>query len=82
VIGVRRITEGLMNPNWQLSTTTGVYAIKQLRDADPSAGRRQQSVLPLLAARGLPVPEVIGDQVGALRRWWTGHRDEFDKALE
>jgi Ser/Thr protein kinase RdoA (MazF antagonist) len=64
VIGVRRITEGLMNPNWRLSTTSGVYAIKQLRDADPSAGRRQQSVLPLLAAQGLPVPEVVGDQVG------------------
>jgi len=49
-----------MNPNWRLSTTGGAYAVKQLLDADPAAGRRQQSVLPRLAARGLPVPSVAG----------------------
>jgi homoserine kinase type II len=63
VLACEPITEGLMNPNWRLTTTTGDYAVKQLRDASPAAARRQQSVLPLLATRGLPVPSVVGDEV-------------------
>jgi hypothetical protein len=79
VIACTPITEGLMNPNWRLTTTAGVFAIKQLRDAAPADGRRQQSVLPLLAARGLPVPEVMGAEVEGhhylVARWMPGrHR--------
>lgn len=79
VIDCAPITEGLMNPNWRLTTTAGVFAVKQLRDAAPAAGRRQQWLLPVLAARGLPVPEVVGAEVDGhyylVARWMPGrHR--------
>lgn len=79
VIDCTPITEGLMNPNWRLTTTAGVFALKQLRDATPAAARRQESVLPLLAAYGVPVPEVRGGEVGGhyylVARWMPGtHR--------
>ena len=87
VIGCTPITEGLMNPNWRLSTTGGTYAVKQLRDATPSAGRRQQSVLPVLAARGLPVPSVTGAEVDGhyylVAPWMPGaHRTGSDLTLD
>ena len=50
------IAEGLSNPNWKLTTTTGAYAVKQLRDATAEAVRHQHRVLPRLAGLGLPVP--------------------------
>jgi Ser/Thr protein kinase RdoA (MazF antagonist) len=87
VIACTPITEGLMNPNWRLTTTAGVFAVKQLRDAAPAAGRRQQWVLPLLAARGLPVPEVLGAEVEGhyylVARWMPGaHRAGGDLPLD
>jgi Ser/Thr protein kinase RdoA (MazF antagonist) len=81
VIACTPITEGLMNPNWRLTTSAGVFAVKQLRDVTPAAARRQDAVLPLLAARGVPVPEVIGGVAEidghyyTVTRWITGtHR--------
>jgi homoserine kinase type II len=64
VLSVVPVTEGLMNPNWRLETTSGMFALKQLRDATPEAARRQQRLLPLLAARGVPVPDVRGTRDG------------------
>lgn len=45
-----------MNANWRMMTTTGHYAIKQLRDRPPETAREVHQVLPQLAERGLPVP--------------------------
>jgi Ser/Thr protein kinase RdoA (MazF antagonist) len=88
VIACAPITEGLMNPNWRLTTTAGTFAVKQLRDVTPAAARRQHAVLPLLAARGVPVPEVIGGvaeidgQFYTVTRWITGtHRAGSELSL-
>jgi Ser/Thr protein kinase RdoA (MazF antagonist) len=80
------ITSGLMNPNWQLVTTSGVFAVKQLRDAPASVGSLQQAVLPLLAARGLPVPSVMAAEVEGrfwvVARWMPGrHRAVSELSL-
>ena len=79
VIACTPVVGGLMNPNWRLTTTAGVFAVKQLRDATPAAARRQQAVLPLLAAGGVPVPETSGAEVDGhyyvVARWMPGrHR--------
>jgi Ser/Thr protein kinase RdoA (MazF antagonist) len=71
------VTEGLMNPNWRLTATAGVFAVKELRDATPAAARHHHHrMLPLLAARGLPVPTVRiaadGDSLTAVDgRWYA-----------
>ncbi|GAA1652403.1 phosphotransferase [Actinoplanes couchii] len=54
------ITLGLMNQNWRWTTASGDYAVKRLRDAGPDAVRRQQQVLPVLAAHGIPVAVPFG----------------------
>jgi Ser/Thr protein kinase RdoA (MazF antagonist) len=87
------ITQGLMNPNWRLTTTAGVFAVKQLRDASPAAVRHHHRVLPLLAERGLPVPtarttrdgdsltEIDGDWY-AMIDWLPGaHRTGLELSL-
>jgi Ser/Thr protein kinase RdoA (MazF antagonist) len=51
---VEPVPHGLMNPNWQITTTRGRYAVKQLRDATPDAVRRQHELLPRLAKYGIP----------------------------
>jgi homoserine kinase type II len=56
VLSCTPITQGLMNPNWRLRTTAGVFAVKRLRDASPAAVRHQHQLLPRLAEHGLPVP--------------------------
>ncbi len=61
------VTRGLMNENWRVETASGVYAVKRLRDTTPDAVRRQQRLLPALAAHGLPVP------TPALLAEWDGH---------
>lgn len=56
VASCQRVTQGLMNPNWRLTTESGSYAIKQVRDRPPATVRDNHRVLPALAERGLPVP--------------------------
>jgi homoserine kinase type II len=53
---VQQIPKGLMNPNWRMTTATGTYAIKQLRDRPPETMREVHQVLPQLAEQDLPVP--------------------------
>jgi Ser/Thr protein kinase RdoA (MazF antagonist) len=68
------ITRGLMNPNWRLETTAGVFAVKQLRDASPAAARHQHQLLPRLAEHGLPVSAArttrSGDSVAEIDGNW------------
>jgi Ser/Thr protein kinase RdoA (MazF antagonist) len=74
VIACEPIAEGLMNPNWKLTTGSGVYAVKRLRDAGPDEVRRQHAVLPQLAARGVPVPPTRttrdGDSLAEIDGGW------------
>jgi Ser/Thr protein kinase RdoA (MazF antagonist) len=80
VLACAPVRHGLMNPNWRLTTTGGVWAVKRLRDVPPSSVRRQSAVLPLLAARGVPVSPPLGGEVDgdyyAVARWLPGaHRE-------
>lgn len=59
VTGVRRVAEGLMNRNWQVGTSAGMFAVKQITDADAQAVRRQHAVVTALARAGLPVPAPV-----------------------
>ena len=56
VLSCRRVTQGLMNPNWRLTTENGSFAIKQLRDRPAGTVRGNHRVLPTLAEQGVPVP--------------------------
>jgi homoserine kinase type II len=49
------LPHGLMNRNWQLTTSTGRYALKHLRDAPVPTARRNLRVLAALHERGVPV---------------------------
>lgn len=55
VLACAPITLGLMNQNWRWTTPAGDFAVKRLRDTGPGAARRQQRVLPVLPAHGIPV---------------------------
>lgn len=55
VRSAQRVATGLMNRNWQVTTGTGVYAVKEVRDVDPVRARRQHVAVAALAARGCPV---------------------------
>lgn len=79
------VTEGLMNRNWRVTTTTGTWAVKQVLDVDAAATRRQHRATTALAGLGLPVPAPVtaGDDsvvildgaVYAVVPWATGaHR--------
>jgi Ser/Thr protein kinase RdoA (MazF antagonist) len=93
VLTCRRVTEGLMNPNWRMTTDTGSYAIKQLRDRPPATVRRNLSVLPMLTGQGLPVPRPltttsgdtllrVGDDWYSVCEWLPGsHRQGHDLTL-
>lgn len=50
------VAEGLMNRTWRITTTTGVWAVKQVLDVDSAATRRQHRATTALARLGLPVP--------------------------
>ncbi|MEV6927114.1 phosphotransferase [Dactylosporangium sp. NPDC051485] len=56
ITDIRVITAGTMNRNWRVTTTRGVWAVKQVLDVDAAAARRQHQVTIALAGRGLPVP--------------------------
>ncbi|MCM4082254.1 phosphotransferase [Paractinoplanes hotanensis] len=56
VLSWQRIPQGLMNANWRMTTGTGRYAVKQLRDRPPATVREVHRVLPQLAMKDIPVP--------------------------
>ncbi|MFC0532058.1 phosphotransferase [Phytohabitans kaempferiae] len=49
------LTHGLMNRNWQIITTNGRYALKQLLDIPVTTARRNLRVLTALHEGGVPV---------------------------
>ncbi|WP_018639382.1 phosphotransferase enzyme family protein [Parafrankia elaeagni] len=63
--GVRYLAEGLMNRNWQVTTSTGVFFVKQFLDIDRAQIGFQQEVTGRLAASGLPVPAAMATVDGA-----------------
>lgn len=67
VLTVEHLPDGMMNRNWRVETSSGTYAVKQLRDVAPDPARGQHDTIDQLAAAGLPVPRVIrtgeGDSV-------------------
>ena len=64
VWAVAFLANGMMNHNWRVDTSTGTYAVKQLRDVQPDEARRQHDTLDQLATAGLPVPRVIRTSEG------------------
>lgn len=74
VVECRPLTAGVMNQSWRLRTTIGTYAIKQVRDRPVPDVRAAHAVMPLLAARGLPVAEACraadGDTVVRVGADW------------
>ncbi len=49
------LADGLMNRNWRIDTTTGMYALKLLRDVPVEVAHRNAMVLASLRSSGLPV---------------------------
>ncbi|GAA4475587.1 phosphotransferase [Phytohabitans houttuyneae] len=52
---VAYLAHGLMNRNWQITTTNGRYALKQLLDIPVATARRNLRVLTALHEGGVPV---------------------------
>ena len=79
VLSCQQIPQGLINPNWRMTTTTGSYAIKLLRDRPPETVRDLHQVLPRLAEHGIPVPlpctTVEGDTVLGVNGQWYSASD-------
>ncbi|GAA3348709.1 phosphotransferase [Amorphoplanes nipponensis] len=79
VLSCQQIPQGLMNPNWRMTTTTGSYAIKQLHDRPAETVRDVHQVLPRLAEHGIPVPlprtTTQGDTVLGLNGQWYSASD-------
>lgn len=59
VRGLRFLTDGLMNRNWQVETSAGSWAVKQVTDVPLGKVRRNLTVLPHLSGEGLPVPAAL-----------------------
>ncbi|WP_329431239.1 phosphotransferase (plasmid) [Streptosporangium sp. NBC_01495] len=55
IVRVMFLPAGMMNRNWQLETSRGVFALKQIIDVPVSQARRSLRVQGALAAGGLPV---------------------------
>ncbi|BCB88790.1 phosphotransferase [Phytohabitans suffuscus] len=49
------LAHGLMNRNWQITTTNGRYALKQLLDIPVATARRNLRILTALHEGGVPV---------------------------
>ncbi|MER6915174.1 phosphotransferase [Streptomyces sp. NPDC000594] len=86
-LSCERVTEGLLNRGYRLSTTRGAYFLKHHLDGDREAIVRQHRATERLQALGVPVAPpvadargetvaVIGDSCYALHPWVDGrHRD-------
>lgn len=55
----RYLPVGVINRNWQVDTTTGAFAVKQLSDPLATGVREQHRVMKALIGRGVPIPEPI-----------------------
>lgn len=58
------LADGLMNRNWRIGTTTGVYALKLLRDVPVEIARRNAMVLTALGSSGLPICTPVNTRDG------------------
>jgi homoserine kinase type II len=65
------MTTGVMNESWRLTTGTGTFAVKRLRDRTPDEIRVVNELLPKLARAGFPVPSPCGDPVYVDGEWYT-----------
>ncbi|MFI6496646.1 phosphotransferase [Nonomuraea typhae] len=87
------LPSGMMNRNWRLETTEGVFALKEVVDVPVVKARRSLNTLRALAGAGLPVcgPRLasshdvvveVGDRTYCLLPWATGtHRTGIDLDL-
>lgn len=55
VLGVTFLTAGLMNENWRVTTDSGRYALKRIRDVSADLARRNLRVMAQLAEREYPI---------------------------
>ncbi|HZM83518.1 MAG TPA: phosphotransferase [Candidatus Limnocylindrales bacterium] len=66
----RYLPIGVINRNWRVDTTTGAYAVKELRDSNATGVREQHRRVKLLIGRGVPIPQPLeragGDAVCAV----------------
>ncbi|WP_197364452.1 phosphotransferase, partial [Streptomyces clavuligerus] len=86
-LSCERVSEGLLNRGYRLSTTRGAYFLKHHLDGDREVIARQHRATQRLQALGVPVAPpvadahgetvaVIGDRCYALHPWVEGrHRD-------
>lgn len=66
----RYLPIGVINRNWRVDTTAGVYAVKELQDPLATGVREQHRMMKLLIGRGVPIPQPLeqagGDPVCAV----------------
>jgi homoserine kinase type II len=66
VQGLRYLTDGLMNANWQLDVPGGAFALKRVTDVPLDRLSRNLGVLGSLAADGVPVSAPVATASGSL----------------
>ncbi|MFF3273128.1 phosphotransferase [Streptomyces chrestomyceticus] len=66
VVGCRYLADGLMNANWRVDTSAGVFALKRVTDVSLDRLRRNLGVLTALAADGVPVSAPVPTTSGSL----------------
>jgi Ser/Thr protein kinase RdoA (MazF antagonist) len=66
----RYLPLGMINRNWRVDTTSGTYAVKELRDRHATGVRQQHQTMKALIGLGVPIPQPLqlasGDPVYAL----------------
>ncbi|MFC8075335.1 phosphotransferase [Streptomyces sp. NPDC057307] len=62
----RYLAEGLMNANWRVDTSAGVFALKRVTDVPLDRLVRNLSVLSALASGGVPVSVPVATSSGSL----------------
>ncbi|KOU23529.1 hypothetical protein ADK52_17280 [Streptomyces sp. WM6372] len=67
------LAHGLMNRNWRLETSAGLYALKEITDVPLAKVRRNLAVLVDLAREGIPVPAPLPTEGGELVAEVGGH---------
>ncbi|MFI0206421.1 MULTISPECIES: phosphotransferase [Streptomyces] len=67
------LAHGLMNRNWWLETSAGLYAVKEITDVPLAKVRRNLAVLVDLAREGIPVPAPLPAEGGEFVAEVGGH---------